>query len=321
LIIARGVSNPIALLVVAALLGCGGCKQPPEGAPRPDGGSDVRSPGTAQSEAPLPLSENLFAYAGELDFESRYPSTVIVRTHDPLKAGVNGRCSGLLITPRLVLTAGHCVCVKQQATAPGDEDKALIDGSACARNPIVTTIEYDPPLEGMKVEPGSRSRSYKGAEVRPHPDLRILLDAQGQIIFSSGDLAVISLEQPAEGAFPAIPIAETEVHPGESIIMVSYTYDEVVGGIHGQRRFSRYKVSNIPKGNPGAVLFDQPGRQVYKGDSGGPCLRREARGEVLVGVSSRGLGEEATFTSIHPYRGWLEAEKARAATPPLHEPR
>jgi hypothetical protein len=194
------------------------------------------------------------------------------------------------------------------------EGTPSIDPSTCATAPIVTTIAYDPPIEeGIEIEPGYRSRSYKGREVRPHPGLRILLDQQGRVLSSVADLAVIVLEQPVEGLFPIIPIADSYARVGELLTMVSYTYDEVVGGIVGQRRFNRYRVVKNPDPEGGRVLFEQPERQIFKGDSGGPCLRGSARGDVLLGVSNRGLGEEAACTSTYFYREWLRMEITRSA--------
>jgi hypothetical protein len=161
--------------------------------------------------------------------------------------------------------------------------------------------------------PGSVSQSYEGVEVRPHPELRLLLDEHGRVETARADLAVILLNEPVEDAFPATSLGDADVQVGDSFVMVGYTYDKIVGGISGQRRFSRYKVEELMPLGDGRALFEQPERNLYAGDSGGPCLREGANGAVLVGISSRGLGETATFTRTYPYRSWLASELERAS--------
>ena len=69
----------------------------------------------------------------------------------------------------------------------------------------------------------------------------------------------------------------------------------------------RYKaLQSLGPGSDG-VLFEQPKRDLFKGDSGGPCIRESPKGLSLLGISARSLGTEPTFTSIHPYRSWLHS--------------
>jgi hypothetical protein len=257
-----------------------------------------------------PINERPFELGGREDVENRYPSAVAVETLDPMKAGVNGQCSGVLMGPRLVLTAGHCVCVQRSDLTPGNKGGVIVDGTACAKTATVTTVAYTPPKKGRGTS--SLARSYPGS-VRPHPELKILLDAQRRVVSSNADLAVIVLDEPVDSGIPSIELADTDVAAGEFIVMASYGFDEVLGGREGQRRWIRYKVMKHLAAGDGRVQYEQPGRALYKGDSGGPCLRESGGHAVLVGVSSRGLGEEPTFTSTFAYRDWLRAEIQRAA--------
>jgi secreted trypsin-like serine protease len=101
--------------------------------------------------------------------------------------------------------------------------------------------------------------------------------------------------------------------------MASYGFDEVLGGRSAQRLWIRYRITASPDSS-GKVQYEQPGRALYKGDSGGPCFRTRLGPAELVGISSRALGEEPTFTSIHDYRGWLRAEAQRAARDDSRQP-
>jgi len=177
----------------------------------------------------------------------------------------------------------------------------------------VETVTFNPPTQDTERMPGYASQTYEGIEVRPHPEFRLLLDERGRVEAVSADLAIILLNSPVEDAFPPTPLADVDVQAGESFLLAGYTYDKILGGVSGQRRFNRYKIKKIMSPGDDRALFEQPGRDLYTGDSGGPCLREDTNGAVLVGISSRGFGESPTFTRTHPYRNWLASELERAA--------
>ena len=103
--------------------------------------------------------------------------------------------------------------------------------------------------------------------------------------------------------------------------MASFGFDEVLGSFLGDRRINRYKVTRTQEPGDERVLFHQPQRHEYKGDSGGACLRQTGDGFTLVGISSRGLGQDPAFTGLQPYRAWIGDEVQRTtqldpASPP-----
>jgi len=305
--------QPCALGATAWLLILTGCKPREEASPKAATSTGVVSDeGSGLVEQPLPLKKSWFAAAGELDVENRYPAVVDVRTHEPLEAGSHGRCSGVLLGPRLVLTAGHCVCPRRSLGLPGQPGKSVMDGSHCSTNPTVKTLTGAPSTPGSKGLKASVLHTYEAEAVRPHPEFKLLLDEQGHVESSKADLVLILLSKPVEAKFSPPTLADTESSAGDPFVMVSFTYDEVVGGIADQRRVSRYKVEKVLAPSSDRVTFEHPGRGLFKGDSGGPCLRDGATGPVLMGVSARGLGEEPIFTSTYPYRDWLRSEIAAA---------
>jgi hypothetical protein len=139
-----------------------------------------------------------------------------------------------------------------------------------------------------------------------------LLDAQGRVSFSRADLALIILSKPLES--PGVPLADEEVRLRDSIIIVGHGYDEAADVFGAERRSSMNEITRLVTPEDERILIHQPGGHRYRQDSGGPCLRQGTKGPVLVGISSRWLGEGAACTSIHGYQGWLRDAVQRAET-------
>jgi hypothetical protein len=164
------------------------------------------------------------------------------------------------------------------------------------------------------------STTYQG-KVQPHPDFKLLIDARNNVIFSRADLALIVLDIPVSAEFPAALLTEAGVKGDEPIVMVSYGYDLGRGTLGGDRRIKEYKVTRLPGPGEDRVLFHQPQRDTYTGDSGGPCFQQSTEDLSVVGISSRSLGSEPAFTSLKPYHAWIRdaiqrTTRADAGSPP-----
>jgi hypothetical protein len=308
----------LALLCASSLFSCGGCparQSRPQGGETADAGPSSTSVRTysieeLEIEGERFLVDERFELSdGIKDTTNQYAFTVMTGVRAMTGRPIN--CSGVFISPRLVLTAGHCVCERRKTTEPHGEVKSIIDGSACARDATVTFVTYHPRQESTDTPESTQGMEYEG-EVRFHPELKVLLDAQSLVVSSHADLAVISLREPAEDSVPSVHLADSEVEVGDFITMAGYGQDATTDLIYGVRRFGRKRVTRVPSAGSDGVMFDSEGGFAYTSGSGEPCLRQDGKEQRLFGISSMGLGDKPSCTSLHIYRDWLRSEMQRA---------
>lgn len=290
----------LSVLCLALVLGW------PKGARAPGEADASTQKGGATRADPAELPRNLLE--GALDVANRYSFTVSVDAN-PFAAGEGARlCSGLLLAPRLVLTAGHCVCGWLKAGTEGAQGAALMDRSGCVSSATITAMIYQPR------EPGRAPRAIhdqRRGEVLPHPELRIERDASGQLTAIHANLALILLEGPVQDVAPPPPLADSEVRQDEPLITVGYGNDPEGTALHGERRFNMSRVVGLSEDRE-RILLSPPRQWLYQDDSGGPCLRESPEGDVLVGVSNRGLNNESFCLSTSFHREWLSKQLLEA---------
>ncbi len=300
-------SRPLAVLTlwlgcVALLLGCAcGASAPAE---RQTAGAYV--PAEIQPE----LGESIIS-KGSLDTSNRYKATVLVD-------GGRGTCSGVLVAPRVVVTAGHCVCSPRKERPADAPASALIDKTTCARTAAITVVSYGP-----KEKP--RPEFLTGA-IRPHEKLRILYDDEGKELASQADLAVIALDKAPQGVTP-IRLARTNVRYAEALTLVGFGASGLAEPEKKERRYGFNEVAALAEdgatflvGKPievrrpykpkELVLVRQEASYSLGGDSGGPCLRESDGAMELVGIAKTHYGGGALvqfseYTSTLFYRAWL----------------
>jgi hypothetical protein len=302
----------LAVWALGVALGCHGCEERAKGEPTSERATaepemvGIDIPMEPQS---LLLDPRLMEMGGPVDFENRYRAAVMV------SAVVSGevvlRCSGTALSRHVVLTAGHCVCKRRQKEPHRSGGHTVIDASLCLEAAKVETVFYLPPVEEGTRSSGSHGTIHHG-RAHPHPEFKAILDEREHVVFSHADLAVIILSKPLE--LPGLPLSNNKVQIGDLIVIAGHEYDEVEGVFGEERRFSVNTITRLGTAEDERILIRQPGGHRYRQDSGGPCLLHGAKGAVLVGISNRGLGEGAAFTSIHGYQDWLRDKIQQAET-------
>jgi hypothetical protein len=258
----------------------------------------------------LPVDERIDLSDGVEDVKNQFAFAVMVRAS--VRAVETHKCTGVLISPRLVLTAGHCVCSRLKLMEVGNDTKFVIDGSACAEEAEITIINYHPQEEDSVGPPGFQAKTYR-AKVSVHPALRVLLNEQSLALSSTADLAVALLDESVETFSLPVRLADSEFRLGEIILMAGYGFDATTDLIHGVRRSGQKEVKRLPEGGGDESLVVAHGEPFSVG-SGEPCLRHERTGMSLVGLSGKGEGAMPGCTSLHMHREWLEVEIQRSST-------
>lgn len=313
--------HAFSLVACLLLLGCGNCssKNPSRiaghaqaaGTPATKGGQGNRSywPIQAAGRALSPPEDfgpaptEFLAAAGRKDSLNQYSSTVMVTTRDPF---YGAECSGVLLGPRIALTAANCVCGRQPHALTLDSGTAFLDNSACAKRVYVMTVSHERGHDEFFT--ATKTHSYEGT-VHPHPGFKIVLDKKSVLVSSHADLAIIELDTPVEQQFMAAQLHEAEVAANDNLTMVGFGYGQEFGQIPGERYIREDKVTQVLES--GRVLYEQQGAYVYNGFNGGPCFREDAHGRRLAGIASIGSSQALVFTSISFYREWLRSELSR----------
>lgn len=196
-------------------------------------------------------------YGGTPVAAGAYPAVVGLAFGNAGDEAYAAECTGTLIAPSVVLTAGHCIDTKQDVvvyTGEGQDD---------AKIPVAT--------------------AHRVAERLPFPALR-------RYPLGYGDYALLKLVEPLQGIEP-LPLVQTlvdrvAVERAGQVTLVGYGRRE--DGRAG-RKFEA-SVSLQHATGPEAVVGGA-GRDACAGDSGGPALAANPDGKQAVyGVVSRGLG-------------------------------
>ncbi|HEY1816339.1 MAG TPA: trypsin-like serine protease [Kofleriaceae bacterium] len=200
--------------------------------------------------------------------------------------GETGTCSGTLVAPDVVLTAGHCADINPQRIVAG-------------------TVNYE--LGGVAVDV---------AATIAHPDSA-----------SSYDVAALALATPVPGIAPgalgtACTFAEFAAGTPVELVGFGLTNDAATGTNTQLNAASTVVTDATCTGDEGCRPSIAPGGEfaaggdgidTCNGDSGGPVYLATPRGEVVVGVVSRGTsgahspcGDGGIYVRTDKIAAWLD---------------
>ena len=178
---------------------------------------------------------------------------------------------------------------------------------------MVAVFFYEQDPRNPQQIAGSTSAQHRG-RVRPHPALEVRLDARGTLLSSHADLAAILLDTPVPAGFRPAVLTKTPAVPGDTLTRVGFGYDETLEALDGRRLVHESKVLKALTPAGGRFLLEDPDGHIFRGDDGGPCFRETRSAPELVGISTTGLGQKSTMTSLSAYRGWLRDELSYSAS-------
>jgi hypothetical protein len=242
------------------------------------------SPAEREAE---PIGQARSAVVGGTASDAAQDAVVMLVFSNPA-ANQRGICTAVLLAPRLVLTARHCVAFTDADVACGTDGAALGGGAIRANHEpgqlYVFTGRSRPDLDPTMWKPSGRG-------------LEIIDDGSKNLC--NHDLALVVLENPVEGAMIAPIRLDGDAAKGEGLTTVGWGVTSDVLEPTSRQQRAGVTVTRIgpdpmsPILTPNEFSFDE---SICLGDSGGPILST-ASGAV-VGVVSRGGNGTSSETDL-----------------------
>ncbi len=218
-----------------------------------------------------------------------------------------GFCSGVLISPSLVVTAAHCAVIE----------------------PEIGLVEPSPPGSLVIAAGHLSSRAASGAMLRSVVEARIHDDYDHDFVMgrsragagqggigAPNDIALLFLDRPFD-AIPLAPLLTAErqrdlVSHGDLGFVAGYGVYDLEQGLGGTLYISDAIIDIIGPRELLTRRSDQLGDSCF-GDSGGPLYVPTDEGDFLVGLVSRGrsdvkrdCGDGGVYTLVSAHLDWIE---------------
>ena len=207
------------------------------------------------------------------------PSNQLMRDVVVRLSGRNGRCSGTLLTPRLVLTASHCVRGDDASGVHDDAPNVFIGLSKNTSEGLTAAIPY----------PGETA-------VSAYIDRPVNVERRYEI---ATDVALVRLPAALNFTEKALIMSRPSFDSPQtgSAEMAGFASENI--GPNGNRQVGSAELERIDVDD--ARYFEMSGGSAIRhGDSGGPLfVTRDNGSRDIIGVNSAGPKADASRTGYH----------------------
>lgn len=187
-------------------------------------------------------------------------------------------CTGTMVTPRLMITAAHCLTSNQTSVEYGPEEIKVYFGDGGTEKLLPSkALKGTLEVEGVGIFPHYANKGLRGADN--------LNDA-------SSDVGFLVLKKPVKlKGYPKVSPEEVPAN-GETLIGVGFglTNMDTADKTAGKKLLGEFLFSQVEKHEAGELILSSVwdnNESLYYGDSGGPVFSGESPDDLrLLGVAS-----------------------------------